>query len=64
MAAKARSGKSAPKIPGDKMMSVGHHMGGLFGVTPKKSEPDDRPPSRAGERARKARVQRLLKVKL
>jgi len=40
-----------------KKKSFGHGMGGLFGVSAKKTEPDNKPPSRA--QTRSARMARL-----
>ena len=45
---------TAPKK--GKSKSFGHGMGGLFGVTAKKSEPDNKPPTRKGHAARVARL--------
>lgn len=56
----ARKAKNttAPKMGRSK--SIGHSMGGLFGVTPKKPEPDMPPRTRAAEgRSRQARMKRL-----
>lgn len=40
-----------------------HKMGGMFGVTPKKSEPDDAPPTRMQRAAKhSARMKRLKGV--
>lgn len=48
--------KGAAKGPGKKK-SVGHGMGGLFGVSSKKTEPDNAPQKRSQQRA--ARIARL-----
>ncbi len=54
---------SAPKDvkgaarPSGKKKSFGHGMGGLFGVTAKKTEADTKPPTRA--QTRSARMARL-----
>lgn len=49
-----------------KTQSVGHGMGGMFGnVTPKKPEPDTKPPTRAMTRPKKGSAKsRLEGVKL
>lgn len=51
------------KVPGDSKKSVGHGMGGLFGVTPKKPEPDNPPPTRAFARGQKAKRMKRLEGK-
>lgn len=51
--------KGAARVPGKKKTS-GHKMGNLFGVTPKKPEPDDPPRTSSG--VREARMKRLEKT--
>jgi len=44
----------------DKKLSMGHGMAGLFGVTPKRTEPENQPRTRAAEaRSKQARMKRL-----
>lgn len=54
---------STPPKKGERAR-VGHRMGGLFGVTPKKSEPDNTPPTRAAQKAKRARRMSRLDGKL
>jgi hypothetical protein len=52
--------KGAARGPGKKKTS-GHKMGNLFGVTPKKPEPDDPPRTRAGlSQAKKGRLEKIF----
>jgi hypothetical protein len=51
--------KGAALAPG-KIRLTGHSMGGMFGFSPKKSEPDNRPPKQSEKRADiQARAKRL-----
>lgn len=65
----AQAFTTAPKAGGKsigKRQSAGHGMGGMFGnVTPKKPEPDTKPPTRAQLRPKKGSAKsRLEGVKL
>lgn len=60
---RARKARGAPPKEGSRMQ-MGHAMGGLFGVTPKKPEPDNAPPTRAITARKSAARMRRLNGKL